>query len=85
MEAIILDDAQDDIDRMDATIRDCFASHIRKIASMPPRKHLRFGKPHFVEKVTKAARLVYDIDREYLHVIRCFATHKEYENWYKQL
>ncbi|MFA5247544.1 MAG: hypothetical protein WC408_06690 [Candidatus Micrarchaeia archaeon] len=85
MEAIIFETAQEDMDSMDPTIRNCFAVHIRKIASMPPRRHLRFGKPHFVEKVTKGARLVYDIKGEYIHIIRCFATHKEYENWYKQL
>jgi len=85
MEAIILDAAQEDIDRMDPTLRNFFAAHVRKIVAMPPRKHLRHGKPHFVEKVTKSARLVYDISGDYLHVIHCFATHKEYEDWYRQL
>jgi len=50
---------------------------------MPPRRHLRFGIPYHVEDVTKQARLVYDIRKDTLYVVHCFATHKEYEKWYK--
>ena len=50
---------------------------------MPPRRHMGFGVPYNVEDVTKQARLVYNENENTLSVIRCFATHKEYEKWYK--
>ena len=43
---------------------------------------MKHGLPWFVEKITKQARLVYRLENECLHVLRCFATHKEYERWY---
>ncbi len=60
-----------------------FKSHLEKLSQMPPRRHLRFGMPHNVEDVTRQARLVFDVKEETLFVIHCFATHKEYEKWYK--
>lgn len=59
-----------------------FVSHIEKVARMPPRRHLRFGLPVYVENVTKQARLIYRIESDKLHILRCFQTHKEYEKWY---
>ncbi|MCX6768141.1 MAG: hypothetical protein NTY90_05465 [Candidatus Micrarchaeota archaeon] len=50
---------------------------------MPPRRHLRFGLPYNVEEVTEQARFVYEREAGRITVVRCFATHKEYEKWYK--
>ncbi len=60
-----------------------FKKHLEKLMQLPPRRHLRFGLPYYVEDVTKQARLVYEIEGEKLIVVRCFATHKDYEKWYK--
>lgn len=75
--------ADDDLSRMDSSIRAHFISHFQKILRMPPRRHLRFGVPMHVEKVTEQARFVYKIEGDLLSVVRCFATHKEYEKWYR--
>lgn len=61
-----------------------FLGHVEKMMEMPPRKHLRFGQPYNVEKVGQG-RIVYQIEDEVMFITRCFATHKEYEKWYKSL
>lgn len=61
-----------------------FLGHVEKMMEMPPRKHLRFGHPYNVEKVGQG-RIVYQIEDEVMFITRCFATHKEYEKWYKSL
>jgi len=72
-----------DLEQMDNSLKKFFVKHVEKIANMPPRRHMRLGLPWHVEEVTKQARLVYNEDDENLRIIRCFATHKEYEKWYK--
>lgn len=47
------------------------------------RKHLHYGYPYFVEKVTASARLTYKINGDVLIFNRCFANHKEYDMWLK--
>ena len=74
--------ALEDIHSFDRQLQGFFRNHIDKLCKMPPRRHLKRGLPFFVEDVTKQARLVYLEDGELLRVIRCFATHKEYEKWY---
>jgi len=68
---------------MDPQLARLFAKRMQKIASMPPRRHLKFGLPYNVEDVTRQARMVYGIEGEEIQVVHCFATHKEYEKWYK--
>ena len=75
--------ALDDFSRMDAKARELFWGHIHKFAAMPPRRHLRFGLPFFVENAGKQGRLVFSFYKEELIVVRCFTRHKEYEKWYK--
>ncbi len=71
------------LEELDNSIRKRFVRHIEKLQSVPPRRHLKFGLPYNVEEVTKQARIIYQIKEEELHILRCFATHKEYEKWYK--
>ena len=75
--------AERDMDCMDQSVRRQFTAHFDKVQHMPPRRHLRLGIPFNVENVTSNSRFVYAIDGETLTVLRCFATHKEYERWYK--
>jgi hypothetical protein len=49
----------------------------------PPRKHMKHGIPCHVEKVARQARIVYNIKGTQIYILHCFATHKEYERWYK--
>ncbi len=85
MEHEVSDEAFAEIQKMDHGLQELFIRHIEKVSNMPPRRHLRFGNPHFVEKVTKSARFAYKIENETVYVVRCFATHKEYEQWYRNL
>lgn len=83
MKIDIKDAAKEDLRGFDNQMRIFFKKHIDKLEKMPPRKkHLKYGIPFHKEDVTRQARLVYDILGETLYVIRCFATHKEYEKWY---
>jgi len=82
MQVIVSEDAEKELDDMDTTLRKYFVKHIEKVSSMPPRRHLRFGLPFNVEDVTRQARLIYQVKDGVLCILRCFATHKEYERWY---
>jgi hypothetical protein len=44
---------------------------------------MKYGIPYHVEKVTKQARIIYDIREDMIYIIHCFGNHKEYERWYK--
>ena len=83
MKASFMASADRDLESMDAGLRKFFIKHVDKLLAIPPRRHLKFGIPYQVEDVTRQARLVFDLKDEELFVIRCFATHKEYEKWYK--
>jgi len=72
-----------DLEKMDNSTRKQFINHVEKILESLHQRHMRFGMPFHVEEVTRQARLVYNFDAEALFILRCFATHKEYERWYK--
>ncbi len=74
--------AEKELDRMDPSLRELFLNHIGKLDGTPPGRHLRFGLPFYVEKMTKSARIVYNIEDEAIYILHCFSTHKEYEKWY---
>jgi len=77
------DQSKKDMKAFERKLQGFFLSHADKLSIMPPRRHLKHGLPWNVEDVTKQARLVYLADNDALRVIRCFATHKEYERWYQ--
>ena len=83
MEFRIKEKAADDLSKVDHGLAELFYRHFEKTCAMPPRRHLRFGLPFNVEEVTKQARFVYQTEGGLLIVLRCFATHKEYERWFK--
>ena len=83
MKVILFETAQNELRQMDNSVKKSFIKHIEKLQAMPPGRHLRFGIPWHVEEVTKQARLIYKIEDECLYIQHCFATHKEYEKWYK--
>lgn len=77
------DSGREDFLRLEKQLQIFFKNHLRKLLQMPPRRHLKFGLPHHVEDATRQARFTHEIRGENLYVIRCFATHREYEKWYK--
>lgn len=75
--------ANEDLQRFDKTLQVYFKKHIDKLSKMPHRKkQLKYGIPYHREDVTKQARLVFDYLGNTLIIVRCFATHKDYEKWY---
>ncbi len=83
MKILFAQKAEKELDDADTGLRKLFIEHAEKVASMPPRRHLRFGLPFNVEEVTRQARIVYNIERDTCYILHCFKTHKEYERWYK--
>jgi hypothetical protein len=82
MRVIISEKAEQDLDAMDELLRGYFIKHMEKLENMPPRRHMRFGLPYFVEDVTRQARMIYHPEEDCIFILRCFPTHKEYERWY---
>ncbi len=83
MELIFSDSARREMVDLEQELKSLFIKHLEKMQEAPPRKHMKYGLPCHVEKVTKQARIVYDIKGEQIYVLHCFANHKEYERWYK--
>jgi hypothetical protein len=82
MEILFSDSAEKDFLSFERKLQDFFRQHLLKLARMPPRRHMKHGLPWHVERVTQSARLVYDEKNGVLRVLRCFATHRDYEKWY---
>ena len=83
MKIIFEEQARKDFDSFERKLQEFFRHHLAKLQGMPPRRHMKHGLPWHVEDVTKQARLVFNERDDTLFVIRCFATHKEYERWYQ--
>ena len=83
LKIFISEKAKGELDDMSSDLSEAFLTHIEKLQSMPPLRHLKHGIPCHVENVTKQARMIYDINGEILRILHCFPTHKEYERWYK--
>jgi hypothetical protein len=83
MELIFSDSGKLEIENLEQELKSIFIKHLEKMQSFPPRKHLKHGIPCHVEKVTRQARIVFNIKGERIYILHCFASHKEYERWYK--
>jgi len=83
MELIFSDSARKELEDLEQELKSLFIKHLEKMQESPPRKHMKHGIPCHIEKVTRQARIVYDIKGEQIYVLHCFASHKEYERWYK--
>jgi hypothetical protein len=83
MELIFSDTARKEIADLEQELKSQFIRHLEKMQETPPRKHMKHGIPCHVEKVTRQARIVYNIKGIQIYILHCFATHKEYERWYK--
>ncbi|MCC7552043.1 hypothetical protein KO317_00050 [Candidatus Micrarchaeota archaeon] len=83
MKVIFLPQARKEFLSLDKRLQSFFIKHIEKLEKMPPRRHMKYGIPQCVENVTRQARLVYEEEKDILYIHHCFATHKEYEKWYR--
>jgi mRNA-degrading endonuclease RelE of RelBE toxin-antitoxin system len=82
MELVFSDAAKKELSTMSQDMKAVFLMHLEKIYSRPPQKHLKHGIECHVEKVTRQARIIYDIREDQTFILHCFASHKEYERWY---
>lgn len=82
MELVFSDSARKELENLPDELIAFFLKHMEKMQEMPPRKHMKYGIPCHVEKVTKQARIVFNIEGGYIYVLHCFGSHKEYERWY---
>ncbi|PIO02980.1 hypothetical protein COX85_02050 [Candidatus Micrarchaeota archaeon CG_4_10_14_0_2_um_filter_55_9] len=83
MEVRILETAEKELEKIANPLNKRFGKHIEKITSKETSRHLKHGLPYFTENVTKQARIIYCVENETVYVLHCFATHKEYERWFK--
>ena len=83
MELIFSDSGKLEIENLEQELKSIFIKHLERMQSSPLRKHLKHGMPCHVEKVTRQARIVFDIREERIYILHCFASHKENERWYK--
>ena len=84
MKVLFTEKARKEFLGMERTMQERFKSAILKIKEYPHRKHLKYGLPYYVIKVTKQARIIYEIEEEVIYILHCFKTHKSYEKWYKE-
>ena len=84
MNLIFKDGALRDLKKQDRKLQKQFLDHSEKMKIHPSKKHFKFGVPFFVEKITKQARFIFNIENDTIYILRCFKTHKEYEDYYKR-
>ena len=83
MEIIFSDSAKREMEDLEQVLQYLFIEHHELMQRGFHRKHMKYGIPCHVEKVTRQARIVYNIKGDLIYVLHCFANHKEYERWYK--
>ncbi len=76
MDLVFSDSARKELSDMHQDMKSIFLLHLEKIQSRPPRKYMKHGIPCHVEKVTRQARIIYDIGEDRMYILHCFTTHK---------
>ncbi len=77
------DSAKKEFLKLDNSLQIQFKKALLKLKDNPTGKHLKYGIPHHVIKVTKQARIIYNNEPEKIIILHCFGHHKDYEVWYK--
>lgn len=71
-----------DLKKLNDKTREIIFVRIQKIISEDiSRKHLKYGLPYFVEKITLSSRLIYKFEdnKELIIIDSFFSNHKDYE------
>jgi mRNA-degrading endonuclease RelE of RelBE toxin-antitoxin system len=82
MELVFSDSAKKELESLAHELKALFLKHMEKMLEAPPRKHMKHGVLCHAEKVTKQARIIYNIKGDQIYILHCFGGHKEYERWY---
>jgi len=80
MELIFSDSAKKELANLPQEMKSLFLMNFEKIYSRPPHKHMQHGIACHVEKVTKQARIIYEVCEDRTYILHCFTSHKEYEH-----
>jgi len=82
MQLVFSDSAKRELENLPQELIALFLKHLDKMQETTPRKHMKHGIPCHVEKVTKQARIIYNIEGGDIYILHCFGGHKEYERWF---
>jgi mRNA-degrading endonuclease RelE of RelBE toxin-antitoxin system len=82
MKLVFTNSAKKELEGLSREMAALFVTHLEKMQDMPPRKHMKYGIPNHVVKVTKQARIIYNISEDKIYIVHCFSSHKEYGRWY---
>ena len=83
MELIFSEAARKELADLEQELKSQFIRHLEKMQEAPPRKHMKYGTPCHVEKVTRQARIIYNIKGTQIFILHCFNTHKKHERLHK--
>jgi len=84
MKIEIMDEALRDLRKMDEPHLLSFQKIIDKIAHAPLGSRHMKRLPFFSPRVGQG-RIVYQVEKDTVYIIRCFTTHDEYERWYRSI
>ena len=83
---MVAERARKDLRKMSEQLNSLFVKNFIKLEqSFVPKKHLKYGLPYFVEKVTDSSRFSFQVENDIITIVRCFKNHKEYEEWYNSI
>lgn len=83
MELIFSDSARREFENLEQELKSLFVKHFEKMQDTPPRKHLTHDISCHIEKVTRQTRIVFNIKGDRMYILHFFASHKDYERWYR--
>ena len=73
--------AKEEFSKLDGSVKPVFANHLKKIEASLPRKFLKGSC--FAVEIVGQGRIVCEVKGESVIIRHVFATHKEYEKWFK--
>lgn len=86
MEVELVDEAKNDLRKMDNSVYILFQQHLLILGDSPYQRHLEHGLDFYVKDIKKKKyKIIYTIeeDTDTIWVQRCFDDHKKYEKWYR--
>ncbi len=75
------DKAKEEFANLDGSVKPVFSKHIKKLETVPPRKFLKGSC--LAAEIVGQGRIVCEVEGDLVRIRHVFATHKEYERWFK--
>ncbi|MBM3228868.1 hypothetical protein FJZ26_00395 [Candidatus Parvarchaeota archaeon] len=80
----VLPAARKEFSALDGSVKEIFRKHLIKLETHPPQHFLKGGKRYAMEEVGQG-RIACEVIGDTISILHFFATHKEYEKWYRNL